>query len=429
MMKIIVQKFGGTSMAAGRTREAAAGRIRQALAGGFMPVAVVSAMGRAGDPYATDTLKDLAGRISSGVSLRELDLIMHCGEIIAAVVMVATLHKAGVRARAFTGMQAGLTTDGCNGRARVVACDPGRVRRCLQEGMVAVVAGFQGEGPDGEINTLGRGGSDTTAVILGSALQAEVVEIYTDVNGIATADPHIFKGARVIPHLSYSEASQLVYEGARVIHPPAVEVAMKHNLNLVIRSLTEEDPGTLIDAGLPEAAVAGFTGAPLRAVTGIAHASDIVQLIVEFDRPDPALETELFESLAGAGISIDLISVFPVLKTFTIQEEALPRAAAVLDGLGIRFRVEKNCAKVSVIGFGMRGLPGVMARVVRALNGKGISILQTADSNISISLLIRRSDLGAAVETLHDHFALGTAGEAPVCVKSRRPVCGGGGKD
>lgn len=406
-MRIIVQKFGGTSTATEQMREAAAGRIRQALAGGYMPVAVISAMGRAGDPYATDTMKNLAGNIFPRTPLRDLDLIMHCGEIIAAVVMAATLHKAGIKARAFTGFQAGLTTDGCYGQARVVACEPERIRRCLQEGEVAVVAGFQGITPDGEINTLGRGGSDTTAVILGSALQAELVEIYTDVCGIATADPHIFKEARVIPRLSYSEVCQLVYEGARVIHPPAVEVAMKHNLNLVIRSLTEEDPGTLIDSGVPETAAAGFTDTPRRVVTGIAHASDIVQLIVEFNHPDPDLETKLFESLAGAGISIDLISVFPTLKIFTIKEEALPRAAAELEELGIGFRAEEDCAKVSVIGFGMRGIPGVMARVVRALNEKGIPILQTADSNISISLLIRRPDLAAAVRTLHDHFALG----------------------
>ena len=411
-MKIIVQKFGGTSTVTEKMREAAAVRIRQALAGGYKPVAVVSAMGRSGDPYATDTLKRLGENIFYGIPARELDLLMHCGEIIAAVVMTATLHKAGIKARAFTGYQAGLTTDGSFGQARVVACEPERIRRCLQEEEVAVVAGFQGFAPDGEINTLGRGGSDTTAVILGSALQAEVVEIYTDVNGIATADPHIFKGAQIIPRLTYNEACQLVYEGARVIHPPAVEVAMKHNLNLVIRNLTEEDPGTLIDSGVSPSAAAGFTGSRRRLVTGIAHTTDIVQLIVEFAHPDPDLEVELFEKLARAGISIDLISIFPTLKIFTIKEEILPRAAAVLKELELAFRVEEDCAKVSVIGFGMRGIPGVMARVARALNDKGISILQTADSNISIALLIRRPNLAAAVATLHDHFALGAVEEA-----------------
>ena len=407
-MQIIVQKFGGTSIATPQIREAAVERIRQALVGGYMPVAVVSAMGRAGAPYATDTLKKLAENIYSQISLRELDLIMHCGEIISAVVLAATLHKAGIKARAFTGFQAGLTTDGCYGQARVVACEPDRIKQCLQEGVVAVVAGFQGITPDGEINTLGRGGSDTTAVILGSALQAELVEIYTDVCGIATADPHIVKEARVIPRLTHSEVCQLVYEGARVIHPPAVEVAMKHNLNIVIRSLTEEGPGTLICNGVSASADSGFSVlSPGRVVTGIVHTVDIVQLVVEFTDPDPDLEMKLFENLAEAGISIDLISVFPTLKIFTIKEEALDRAAQVVSKLGIGFRVEKDCAKVSVIGFGMRGLPGVMARVVRALNEKGISILQTADSNISISLLIRRPDLTAAVHTLHDHFGLG----------------------
>lgn len=414
-MRIVVQKFGGTSMATAQSRKAAAGRIGQALAAGCMPVAVVSAMGRLGDPYATDTLKNLAGDIFSPAPLRELDLIMHCGEIIAAVALAATLHRAGIGARAFTGYQAGLITDSCFGEARVISCEPGRLRECLQQGEVAVVAGFQGATAGGEISTLGRGGSDTTAVILGAALQAEVVEIYTDVNGIATADPHIFKGARVIPRLSYSEACQLVYEGARVVHPPAVEVAMKHNLNVVIRSLTAEDPGTLIHSGIPERAAAGFTAAPRQVVTGVAHVSDIAQLTIEFERPDPALEIILFENLAGAGISIDLISVFPTRKVFTIKEEALPAAAAVLEKLGLGFLAEKECAKVSVIGHGMRGIPGVMARVVRALNEKGIPILQTADSNISISLLIRRRDLTAAVEILHNHFALGEAGTAAEC--------------
>ncbi len=417
-MKIIVQKFGGTSMATERSRKAVAGRIGQALAAGYMPVAVVSAMGRSGDPYATDTLKNMAGSIFSATPLRELDLIMHCGEIISAVALAATLHKAGIKARAFTGSQAGLITDGCFGEARVLSCEPGRLREALGQGEVAVVAGFQGVTPGGEISTLGRGGSDTTAVILGSALQAEVVEIYTDVNGIATADPHIYKGARVIPRLSYSEACQLVYEGARVIHPPAVEVAMEHNLNVVIRSLTAEDPGTLIHSGIPETAAAGFTAAPRQVVTGVAHVSDIAQLTVEFVRPDPDLEIKLFENLAGAGISIDLISVFPTRKVFTIKQEALPGATAVLEELGTGFAVEKDCAKVSVIGHGMRGIPGVMARVVRALNEKGIPILQTADSNISISLLIRRHDLSAAVEILHNHFALGGIGAEARCTMS-----------
>ena len=412
-MKIVVQKFGGTSTASPQMRAAAVERVRQAICAGYMPVAVVSAMGRAGEPYATDTLKGLAESAHWATPLRELDLLMHCGEIIAAAVMAATLHGAGIKARAFTGAQAGLQTDGNYGGARVVACEPDPLRRTLQKGEVPVVAGFQGINPGGEVNTLGRGGSDTTAVILGSALQAAQVEIYTDVRGIATADPHILQEARIIPRLTHSEVCQMVYEGARVIHPPAVEVAMKHNLDLVIRGLTEKDPGTRVHTGFEPPGASGFSPSPQRVVTGIASVGDIVQLTVEFAGPDAELEVKLFEQLAAAGISIDLISVFPELKIFTIKEEALERAAQVLGELGLSYRVNEDCAKVAVIGFGMRGIPGVMAQVVRALSRKGVAILQTADSNISIGLLIGRSDLPAAVETLHSHFALGEPEETP----------------
>lgn len=410
-MRIVIQKFGGTSVATEYMREAAVKRVRQAMEGGYMPAVVVSAMGRSGDPYATDTLKSLVEEINPRAPLRELDLVMSCGEIIAAVVMASTLHRAGIKARSYTGFQAGLVTDGCYGRAQVVSCRPMDLQRCLEKGEVAVVAGFQGATAEGEVNTLGRGGSDTTAVILGAALQAEQVEIYTDVNGISTADPRILKEARVIPRLTYSEVCQLAYEGARVIHPEAVEVAMKHNLDVVVRSLTEEGPGTLINTfGVP--AGTGFAVQPRQVVTGIAHATDVVQIVIELEKPDADLETQIFESLAQAGISIDLISVFPVLKIFTIKEDLLPRAEAVLNEQGVDYRVERGCAKVSVVGLGMRGIPGVMARIVRALNKQGINILQTADSNISISLLIRQDDLADAIKALHDHFNLGAVDDS-----------------
>jgi aspartate kinase len=407
-VRITVQKFGGTSVATEYKREAAVKRVREAREGGCAPVVVVSAMGRAGEPYATDTLKSLVEDIFPRVPLRELDLVMSCGEIISAAVMAATLHRAGIAARSFTGLQAGLVTDGCYGQAQVVSCDPLLLRQCLREGEVAVVAGFQGATPGGEINTLGRGGSDTTAVILGAALGAEQVEIYTDVNGISTADPRLLEEARVIPRLTYSEVCQLAHEGAKVIHPAAVEVAMKHNLNLVVRSLTEKGQGTLINT-YGALAGAGYAAQPYNVVTGIAHAADVAQILIEFKQPDPDREMLIFECLARAGISIDLISVFPTLKIFTIKEEMLPRAEAALKEQGIDCRVEKGCAKVSVVGMGMRGIPGVMARVVRALNEQGITILQTADSNISISLLIPQDDLVKAIKTLHDHFNLGAA--------------------
>jgi len=405
-MNIIIQKFGGSCVATKQLREVSVKLIRQALESGYRPVVVVSAMGRTGDPYATGTLKQLVEGISPRVPLRELDLVMSCGEIISASVMAATLHRSGIKARSFTGIQAGLVTDGYYGSSQVIYCRPENIRGCLQAGEVAVVAGFQGVDQEGEINTLGRGGSDTTAVVLGAALGAEKVEIYTDVNGISTADPRLLKEARVIPQLTYSEVCQLAYDGAKVIHPAAVEVAMIHNLQLVVRSLNEEEPGTLICAR-PGAPDSGFSIQLHRVVAGVAHSSDIAQVAVDFPQPDLELEEALFTRLGQAGISIDLISVFPEIKIFTVKEDTLSRVEEVMTDLKLAYRVTGSCAKVSVVGLGMRGIPGVMARMVQALKEKNISILQTADSNISISALIKGDDLVPAIKALHEHFKLG----------------------
>lgn len=401
-MKILVQKFGGTSVATEQLREACVKVIRQAVENGYRPVVVVSAMGRSGAPYATDTLKAMAETIYPRMELREMDLLMSCGETISAVVMAAALCRAGLKARAFTGAQAGLLTDGFFGQSQVTSCRPEKVLLALESGEIAVVAGFQGATAGGEITTLGRGGSDTTAVILGSALKAELVEIYTDVNGISTADPNILKEARILPELTYSEVCQLAYDGAKVIHPAAVEVAMKHGLLLVVRSI--EGPGTLICAH--SKSDAGFSVDPHRVVAGIAHSSGLFQVVVDFQQPNPDLEVALFENLGKAGVSIDLISVFPDSKIFTVKEDALTRCHDTLKELAVNYRVVDNCAKVSVVGLGMRGIPGVMARVVRALREKQIDILQTADSNISISVLIKQEALLPAIQTLHEQFAL-----------------------
>ena len=383
-MKILVQKFGGTSVATEESRAAAVQRIRQAQEDGFRPVVVVSAMGRRGDPYATDTLKGLGESIFPSLPLRELDLLMSCGEILSAATMVATLLRAGIKARSFTGWQAGLVTDGNYGQG------PGG---CLSPGAVEAVPG-RGEGGGGGRLPGGHpgrgdqypepGGSDTTAVILGAALKAERVEIYTDVSGIATADPRICKEARILRRLTYSEVCQLAYEGARVIHPAAVEIAMKHNVKVVVKSVLDAGPGTLID-------INGLSGGedyqvqPEKVITGIAHAPRLAQIMVQFNEPDTALEVEVFDRLAEAGISIDFINILPLLKIFTVGESDLERTREVLSRLGVSFRVETGCAKVSVVGQGMRGIPGVMARVVRVLNEQNIPILQTADSNITIS--------------------------------------------
>jgi aspartate kinase len=406
-VKIIVQKFGGTSVASPALREEVVKRVREARGKGYKPVVVVSAMGRAGEPYATDTLRDL-GASACGCgeySLRDLDLIMCCGEIISAVVMAATLCERGLISLALTGWQAGMITDGNYGQAQVIDFQPERLLAHLRNDEVVVVAGFQGITPDGEINTLGRGGSDTSAVILGAGLGAERVEIYTDVDGIMTADPRLVREARIIDHLTYNEVCQLAYEGAKVIHPRAVEVAMQHNIPVIVKHLKESEAGTVISRD-PAGGEPGIGRRELRVITGIAHSTGLSQVMVEMTAEETALELEMFNRLAAARISIDLISLFPERKYFVVPEDNIAQSEMICSSLGLKCHIVRNCAKVSVVGLGMRNIPGVMARVAHALHEKKIRILQTGDSNITISLLISEEDLPEAIRTLHDHLKL-----------------------
>ncbi len=404
-LKIMVQKYGGTSVSKADDRAMVVSRVREAMQEGYRVTVVVSAMGRGGDPYATDTLKSLALQEYSDVTLRELDLIMSCGEIISAVVMAATLSREGIPACALSGMQAGLVTDGCYGGAEVVDCRPEKIKEMLEQNVVPIVAGFQGVDTVGELNTMGRGGSDTTAVILGAALHAEKVEIYTDVPGIMTADPRIFEDARVIEQITYGEVCQLAYEGARVIHPRAVEVAMRNNVNVVVRHPKEDGPGTLI-TGEHLMQEGSFSTRGRRAVSGIAHTTDLVQFFIQFTEPDPMRELKIFQRIAEAGINIDLISVFPLVKAFTVSGEHSLDVEQILKGLDVPYLVDPDCAKISIVGVGMHAIPGVMARVVKSLHAQNIKIKQTGDSNITISLLIDKQDLAKAVKTLHDSFQL-----------------------
>ncbi len=244
-MRIIVQKFGGSSLATPSAREAAIARVLAARQQGLQVVVVVSALGRRGAPYATDTLQDLVGG-ANGLPRRELDLILSCGEIIAAGVLASELRRQLPAVTCLTGGQAGIITNNEYGAAEIIEVRPDRIRTLLEAGYVVVVAGFQGCSPTGEITTLGRGGSDTTAAALGAALGACRVEIYTDVNGIATTDPKLTPNAPVLSWLDYSTALELSQQGARVLHPRAIEWLQKHDIPLLVRNTRGSHPGTRI---------------------------------------------------------------------------------------------------------------------------------------------------------------------------------------
>lgn len=397
-MKLIVQKFGGTSVATPEGREKAIERVLEAKERGFAPVVVVSAMGRNGAPYATDTLINLVREIDRDVEARELDLLTACGEIISSVVMAQSIKAKGYPATALTGGQAGIKTDANFGNAQILEIDPNPITRLAKAGKIVVVAGFQGVTEDGGITTLGRGGSDTTATALGVALKAEEVEIYTDVDGVMTVDPRVVPEARILDRITYREICEMAHQGAKVIHPRAVEIAMTEQVPIRIKNTFSDAEGTLIAQGAAE-----------RVITGLAHLTDLVQVGVALNngKSSRANEVEVFKLLADNGISIDMISVLPKGIYFTVKEEAAEKATGVLREAGFEFTLEKDCGKLSVIGAGMTNVPGVMANLMDTLHRAGVEILQTSDSAITISFLVPMEQLNRAVQLLHNKFALG----------------------
>jgi aspartate kinase len=404
-MQVIVQKFGGTSVATQEGRENVVRKVKEAVNNGYGVVVVVSAMGRNGDPYATDTLIGLARNVLKQIKPRELDLLMSCGENISTVVTVQTLKSHGIEASAFTGGQAGIITDHHFNNARIIEIKPDNLWKCIESGKVAVVAGFQGITTDGEVTTLGRGGSDTSASALGVAIHAEVVEIYTDVDGIMTADPRLVPQAKPLPVMTYNEVCEMAHLGAKVVHPRAVEIAMEGRIPLRIRSTFSNSLGTLISDGT---SIGNIEIRGDKLVTGLAHIGEmaLVKLDSAEDLNKSGVVLKVFQVLASSGISVDMIQVAPFHIGFIIKEDLTEKAKEVLSPLKLDLLVEKGYARVAIIGSGMRGVPGVMARMVRGLQKKQISIFHSTDSHINIACLVKQDDMCEALQALHEEFEL-----------------------
>ncbi|MFD1018238.1 aspartate kinase [Thalassobacillus hwangdonensis] len=402
-MKFLVQKFGGTSVKDPEGRANAINHIKAALEQGYKVVVTVSAMGRKGDPYATDSLLDLVHFPASNISSRERDLLMSCGETISSVVFSNELKRSGVHSIALTGAQAGFLTNEDFNKAKILKMDPARVIEEFTEHDVVVVAGFQGKSSNGEITTIGRGGSDTTAAALGAALQAEYVDIFTDVEGIMTADPRLVESARALNVVTYNEICNLAYQGAKVIHPRAVEIAMQAKVPIRVRSTYSPDEGTLVTSSRETEAGKDIAD---RVITGIAHISSISQIRVQAKDEPYQLQSEVFKSMAEAGISVDFINISPSGVVYTVEDYYTDHAIETLQGLGYKPEVIRNCAKVSTVGAGMTGVPGVTAKIVQTLTDAGVQILQSADSHTTIWVLIPEKELVKAVNALHDAFEL-----------------------
>lgn len=402
-MQILVQKFGGTSVQNEENRNHVINHIKNALVQDYKVVVVVSALGRKPDPYATDTLLDLIDFPSNQNTKREVDLLMSCGETIASVVLSNELQKKHIRAAALTGAQAGFITNEDFNQAKIKEVKTARMMQELEQNDVVVVAGFQGQTASGEITTIGRGGSDTTAAALGAALDAERIEIFTDVNGIMTADPRVVSSARALDVVTYTEICNLAYQGAKVIHPRAVEIAMQAKIPIRVRSTYMQDEGTLVTASRVQEAGKDITD---RMITGIAHMSSITQIRIHTKKEAHRLQSEVFKAMAEAGISVDFINISPTGVIYTVPETHTQKALHILETLGFQPEITENCAKVSAVGAGMTGVPGVASRIVQSLTNAGVQILQSADSHTTIWVLINEKDLSAAVNALHDVFQL-----------------------
>jgi aspartate kinase len=399
---IVVMKFGGTSVADVTGRLAIASRVQAALELGRAPVVVVSAMGRQGAPYATDTLLDLVNALPTDA--RETDLLAGVGEIVSAVVVAHELRAAGIDSVAFTGAEAGILTDGVQGNASITEIHPGALLAAIDEGRVPVVAGFQGIAENGRLTTLGRGGSDTTACALGVALEAEEVGIYTDVDGVMTADPRSCEGAEVLEVISADELFQMARAGSRVVHTPAAELALSSGLAMRVRNTFSDYEGTLV------ADIAGYR--PSNVATAISHVTGIARMRVGLGAHEGTLghmaaQTRVYRAMADAGVSLDMFTPVGDSLLFTVAEPVLDRAAEVIHGLGLLHQSHRGLAKVTLVGAGMHGVPGVMARMAEHLVAAGVDVYQSADSHTTISVLVLAEQVHTAVRALHDGFGLG----------------------
>ncbi|HZV48889.1 MAG TPA: aspartate kinase [Candidatus Dormibacteraeota bacterium] len=400
---VIVQKYGGTSVGNAARIRRVCRRIAETVAAGHRVVAVVSAMGDT-----TDRLIELARRVSEAPPPRELDMLVANGETITAPLVAMCLQDRGVPAISLTGAQAGVRTSGHHSRARIKEIRPIRILNALGRGQVPVVAGFQGATEDFEITTLGRGGSDTTAVALAAALEADLCEIYTDVDGIMTADPRVVPEARLLSHISYEEILELAAVGARVMHPRAVEIGELYGVPIHVRSSFHRRPGTMVVSEVPME--------DRKRVRGVAHDLSVAKVTVLGVPDRPGVAAAIFEPLSEAGISVDVIvqnvsSEGRTDLTFTVAEADLGRSLPLVEAAAAEIGAAgtsqaAGLAKVSLVGTGMLGTPGIAARMFRTLAEAGINIEMISTSEIRITCIVDRRRAEEAVRALHAAFEL-----------------------
>ncbi|MGH7877778.1 MAG: aspartate kinase [Candidatus Dormibacteraceae bacterium] len=400
---MIVQKYGGTSLASAARIRRVSRRIAETVGQGQQVVAVVSAMGRT-----TDRLIALAQRVNPDPPPRELDMLIANGETISAPLVAMCLQGMGVDAISLSGPQAGIRTSEHHSRARIHEVDPGRIQSCLDRGQVVIVAGFQGATAEGEITTLGRGASDLTAVALAAALDAESCEILTDVDGIMTADPRVVPEAQLLRYVTYEEILEMAAVGARVMQPRSVEIGELYGVSIHVRSSFHTRPGTMIVAQIPME--------NRNRVRGVAHEKEVAKITV-VDIPDrPGIAASIFRTLSEHGVSVDVIVQNISMGgttdlTFTVAESDLARALKLVQPVAAEIGAREvsqsaGLAKISIVGTGMLGTPGIAATMFETLAREQINIEMISTSEIRITCIIERSDVERAARSLHGAFQL-----------------------
>ncbi len=419
-MALIVQKFGGSSVGDADKIKHVAKRVIETQRAGNQVVVVVSAMGDT-----TDELMDLANQVTDNPNPRELDMLLTAGERISMALLALAIDSAGAQSRSFTGSQAGIVTDSKHGNARIAEVTPDRIREALNDGDIAIVAGFQGFNRETkDITTLGRGGSDTTAVALAAALNADVCEIYSDVDGVYTADPRQIPAARKLDYIDVESMLELAAAGAKILHIRAVEFARRHNVDLRVRSTFSTDPGTRVISGKT-----GGENMEESVVSGVATDKSQTKIIV-IGIPDlPGKAAELFNVVAEAGANIDMIvqntatgvDVADKVSdiSFTLPKGDANKVVAALEAsrskLGYReLEVDHEIGKISVVGAGMRTHSGVSATLFNALAKAGVNIEMISTSEIRISVVTDLQETDAAARAIHTAFGLDSEIEAVV---------------
>ncbi|MFD1773093.1 aspartate kinase [Paenibacillus rhizophilus] len=404
-MSLYVMKFGGSSVGDTERMKRVAKRIADKQDEGHRCVVVVSAMGDT-----TDELIDKAKLLSSQLPAREMDMLMTTGEQISIALLSIALSGIGREAVSYTGWQAGFRTDETHGRARINEIVPRRVLEALEKNKIVIVAGFQGMTIDGEITTLGRGGSDTTAVALAAAIKADVCEIYTDVDGVYSTDPRIVKNARKLKEISYDEMLELANLGAAVLHPRAVEYAKRYQVKLVVRSSFNYNEGTVVkeEASMEQGV----------AVSGIAYDKNVARISISGVADVPGVLARVFGKLADEGINVDIIVQSGVQNgeadfSFTISLDEMERAKEVIRQIReeLPYREvtsEDNLVKISIVGAGMVSHPGVAAQMFEVISGLGISIKMVSTSEIKVSCVVESGKLKEVIQALHTAYGLDT---------------------